>query len=118
MRFTSSLPRCNDLLQAKAAPGKSAGPATPQQAAAKAKDGSSNAAVASRLLSTEALTDKIIEWAPEVHHCWQSLSAFRTYQMINLICIPSKSHIFAGLHCSTHRIACLCACVVSVSRPV
>lgn len=73
MRSTSSLPRYSDLLQAKAAPGKGAGPAAPQQAAAKAKDGSSNAAVASRLLSTEALMDKVIEWAPEVHSCFTTL---------------------------------------------
>ena len=37
-----------------------------QQAAAAGKDGSSNAAVAARLLSIEALSAKLVEWAPEV----------------------------------------------------
>ena len=115
---TSRLPQNNGLLQAKAAPGKSAGPAAPQQAAAKAKDGNSNAAVASRLLSAEALMDKIIEWAPEVHGCCLSLSAFGAYQILKLFCVPGKSHICTGLCGGTHRIACLCACVVSVPCPV
>ena len=115
MRSTSSLPGYSDLLQGKAAPGKGAGPAAPQQAAAKAKDGSSNAAVASRLLSTEALMDKIIEWAPEVRGCRLSLSAFRAYLILYLLCIPSESYICTGLCGSTHRIAYLCACVVSLA---
>ena len=85
MLSTSRLPYCNDLLQAKAAPGRSAGPAAPQQAAGKAKEGDSNAAAAARLLSTEALMDKVIEWAPEVHSCSLSLSAFGAYQIVDLI---------------------------------
>ena len=111
----SGSPRNNGLLQAKAAPGKSAGPAAPQQAGAKAKDGNSNAAAASSLLSTEALTDKVIEWAPEVHSCCLSLSAFRAYLRFNLICMLSKSHNCAGLYGSTHRIACLYKCLVPES---
>ena len=53
-------------MQAKAAPGKAAKAAPSQQAGAKVKDGNSNAAVAARLLSAEALTGKVLEWAPEV----------------------------------------------------
>jgi len=56
---------CNSV-QAKAAVGKAAKPSSSQQGAAKAKEGNSNAAVAIRLLSSEVLTKKILEWAPEV----------------------------------------------------
>ena len=53
-------------MQAKAAPGKAAKAAPSQQAAAKAKEGNSNAEIAARLLSSAALTAKVLEWAPEV----------------------------------------------------
>ena len=53
-------------MQAKAASGKAAKAGPPQQAAVKGKEGNSNAAVAARLLSTAALTEKVIEWTPEV----------------------------------------------------
>ena len=59
------LSQCGPV-QAKAATGKAVKPAASQQVGAKGKEGSSNAAVAARLLSASALTEKVLEWAPEV----------------------------------------------------